>query len=179
MSEATVKFIIQELTSWPIIAIVIILLLLKPIRGIVSGINNIKVGDFQLSLQKIGESLGVPTSVSDISNLNYDDLKIFLIICGEDADYYYFKPTNMLAGRFKQILDNLANNGLITLFNPSPDQVAGVDNSAAKNDPNNPPQQPQSPTFGFNTTEKGRKVHRVLLDSIYEQLLHVKTVPSK
>jgi hypothetical protein len=178
MSETTVKFIIQELTSWPIITIIIILLLLKPIRGIVSGINNIKVGDFQLSLQKIGESLGVPTSVEDISNLNYDDLKIFLIICGEDADYYYFKPTNMVAGRFKQILDNLATNGLITLFNPSPEQVANVDGSA-KSDPNNPPPAPASPTFGFNTTEKGRKVHRALLDSIYEQLLHVKTVPGK
>jgi hypothetical protein len=174
MSETTVKFIIQEITSWPIIAIVIVLLLLKPIRAIISGINNIKVGDFQLSLQKIGESLGVPTSVEDISNLNYDDLKIFLIICGEDADYYYFKPTNMVAGRFKQILDNLANNGLITLFDPAPNP-----DETAKNDPDHPAATPQNPTFGFNTTEKGRKVHRALLDSIYEQLLHVKTVPAK
>jgi len=173
MSEATLKFIIQEITSWPIIAIIIVLLLLKPIRGIVSGINNIKVGDFQLSLQKIGESLGVPTSVEDISNLNYDDLKIFLIICGEDADYYYFKPTNMVAGKFKQILDKLAENGLITLFDPAPDP-----NEAANKDPKNQ-EATQSPTFGINTTEKGRKVHRALLDSIYEQLLHVKTVPKK
>ena len=174
MSETTVKFIIQEVTSWPIIAIVIVLLLLKPLRAIISGINNIKVGDFQLSLQKIGESLGVPTSVEDISNLNYDDLKIFLIICGEDADYYYFKPTNMVATKFKQILDHLADNGLITLFDPAPNP-----DEAAKGDPNNPASTPQNPTFGFNTTEKGRKVHRALLDSIYEQLLHVKTVPTK
>jgi len=174
MSETTVKFIIQEITSWPIIAIVIVLLLLKPIRGIVSGINNIKVGDFQLSLQKIGESLGVPTSVEDISSLNYDDLKIFLIICGEDADYYYFKPTNMVAGKFKQILDHLADSGLITLFDPAPNP-----DEAAKSDPNNPATTPQNPTFGISTTEKGRKVHRALLDSIYEQLLHVKTVPKK
>jgi hypothetical protein len=88
MSDATLKFLIQELTSWPIIAIIMLLLLLKPIRTLVRNINNIKVGDFQLSLQRIGESLGEPTSVKDISNLNYDDLKIFLVICGEDANYY-------------------------------------------------------------------------------------------
>jgi len=177
MTETTAKFIIQELTSWPIITIAIVLLLLKPIRGIVSGINNIKVGDFQVSLQKIGESLGVPTSVLDISNLNYDDLKIFLIICGEDADYYYFRPGNMIAGKFKQILDHLADNGLITLFDtPPPADAANTDdpNAAAATQAAQ-----QGPTFGINTTEKGRKVHRALLDSIYEQLLHVKTVPSK
>jgi len=165
MSESTLKFLIGIITSWQMITLVMLLLLIKPIRALVGGINNIKVGDFQLSLQKIGESLGVPTSVEDISSLNYDDLKIFLVICGEDSDYYIFQPANMIAAKFKAILDKLASNGLIILTDlPAPDP----NSQGGQNTPN-------TPTWQFNTTEKGRKVHRALLDSIYEQLLHVKT----
>jgi hypothetical protein len=146
------------------------LLLLKPLRALVGGINNIKVGDFQLSLQKIGESLGVPTSVDDISSLNYEDLRIFLIMCGEDSDYYIFTPANITAGKFGQILNKLASNGLIEAVEIStkkPDQQA-------KDIPSEE-QAAQQPTWRTYTTEKGRKVHRALLDSIYEQLLNVKT----
>jgi len=179
MSEPSMKFLIQEITSWPIIAIIMLLLLLKPIRTIVSSINNIKVGDFQLSLQKIGEALGVSTSVEDISNLNYDDLKIFLIICGEDSDYYWFKPTNMVTEKFNEILDKLADNGLITRWAPTPapeDTVKNVDGANIDGPGKQAaPPTPQAPTFGFKTTNKGRSVHRALIDSIYEQLLHVKT----
>lgn len=167
MNDSTVKFLIGVITSWQLITLVIILLLLKPIRALVSGINNLKVGSFQLSLQKIGESLGVPNSVSDIGRLNYDDLKIFLIICGEDSDYYSFQPWNMPAAKFKAILDKLDNNELIKLTDPPP---------PPKDDKTKPAADPdQPPVWHFVTTPKGRKVHRALLDSIYEQMLHTKT----
>jgi hypothetical protein len=168
MSDSTVKFLIGVITSWQLITLIIILLLLKPIRTLVGSINSLKVGSFQLSLQKIGESLGEPDSADLIAALNYDDLKIFLVLCGEDADFYTFVPTNITAGKFGQILGKLVANGLIeaTLLQQQHTD-SQIQQSAAEN---------QMPTWRTQTTITGRKVHRALLDSIYEQMLHAKTV---
>jgi hypothetical protein len=62
----------------------------------------------------------------------------------------------------------LADSGLITRFVPQVPENTAADGTVTQNQ--------QSPTFGFQTTDKGMNVHRALLDTIYEQLLHVKTV---
>jgi len=181
MDETTLKFIIQELTSWPVMALIIVVLLLKPLKEILFAVNNIKFGKFSLSLQKLGEALGVPNALKEISSLSYEELKLFLILCGEDADYYEFVPYNMTAVKLSKIIDKLVSSKLLIREDvpAAPQKPAGHEAASgpakpAVADSSTAAHQPMV-QFKYLTTETGRKVHRAFLDSIYQQLIQTKT----
>ena len=148
-----IKYIIEKINSWPIVALIIFFCLSCPIKNLLNSAEQIRIGDFQLTVSEIGKSLGIDNVIQEINDLTYDELKVFLIIGGEDANYYEFKPTNIPSPKLSKMFENLQEKGLIK------EEVK---------------QQEEKSVFNFRTTPKGEKVHRAILDAIYFNLLEGK-----
>ena len=111
--------------------------------------DQIGVGSFYIRVNNIAESLGVPNAINEIGDLTYDELKIFLVMGGEDADYYRFTHTQIGEKKFEKILQNLEYKGLITTW------IVGD-------------------TRNSKTTDKGRRIHRAILEVIQLELIQEK-----
>lgn len=128
--------------------------LLSPIKKLLKETELIKIGNFQISVTEIARSLGVSNIIQDINDLSYDELKLFLIIGGEDANYYIFNPKNIAHEKLVQMNKKLSDKGLIEQIDPKTIEEYGG--------------------FRFKTTLKGEKVHRAILDAIYYNLIEGK-----
>lgn len=159
-NKINVRFIIDKIITWPFITLIIFLILLCPIKNLLHKTEQIKLGDFELSVTEIAKSFGISNIIQDINDLSYDELKLFLIVGGEDANYYIFTPKNIPHERLVQMYEKLSNKGLIELIDPK--TITGYDKMNI------------DAGFGFKTTEKGEKVHRAILDAIYTNLVQGK-----
>jgi len=151
------QFLMEKILSWQVFALLVFFILLGPIKGLLEKAEQIKVGDFQMTVTRIAENLGVSNVIEDLEDLSYDELKIFLVIGGEDADYYTFAPNNLPAGKTKNIFENLSQKGLIKLIEVS--TMEGIT------------REQREKGIGFKTTEKGEKIHRAIVDAIYRDLI--------
>ena len=129
--------------AWTIFFVITILFLAgqMPISGI-------KAGSFEVSLENRARELGILNTAefSNLKTLNEDELKLFLIMGGEEAAYYHF--TN-----FATTAD-ASNRKYIKLQEASLMRIQIVNDTAR-----------------VTSTEIGRKVHRALIQSIYSQLI--------
>ena len=159
-NKVNLRFFINKIVTWPFITLMIFLTLLSPIKKLLKETELIKIGDFQISVTEIARSLGVSNIIQDINDLSYDELKLFLIIGGEDANYYIFNPKNIPHEKLVQMYKNLSDKGLIEQIDPK--TIEGYDKMKIDGG------------FGFKTTIKGEKVHRAILDAIYNNLIEGK-----
>jgi hypothetical protein len=88
-------FTIEKILSWQFIVLLAFLIFLGPMKSLLTKTEQIKVGEFQITVNKIAESFGIANVIKDIEDLSYDELKIFLVVGGEDANYYIFSPNNL------------------------------------------------------------------------------------
>ena len=154
------RFVIDKIVTWPFIILIIFLILLCPIKKLLNKAEQIKIGDFQLTVTEIAESLGISNIIQDINDLSYDEIKLFLIIGGEDANYYIFEPKNIPHDQLDKMYKKLSNKGLIEQIDPK--TIKRYDKMNIDGG------------FGFKTTTKGEKVHRAILDAIYINLIEGK-----
>ncbi len=151
------RFIIDKVISWQFITLLVFLILLSPIRELLRKTEEIKFGDFQLTVTEIANSLGVANIIKDINDLTYDELKLFLIIGGEDANYYIFTANNIPHNKLSKMYDKLTCMGLIEQVDPK--TIEGYEKMNIHGG------------FGIKTTLKGEKVHRAIIDAIYINLV--------
>ena len=111
-------------------------------------ISGIKAGSFEVSLENRARELGILNTAefNNLKTLNEDELKLFLIMGGEEAAYYRFTNFAITAEAGKQQYIKLQNASLMRIQ---------IDNDTTR----------------VTSTEIGRKVHRALIQSIYSQLL--------
>ena len=148
-----VRYVIDKIDSWPIVALIIFFCLSCPIKRMLESAEKIGIGDFQLTVSEIAKSLGIDNVIPEINDLTYDELKIFLILGGEDANYYAVTFTNIPSPKLSKMYESLSKKGLIEEISKD---------------------QEKEGVFDFRTTLKGEKVHRAILDAIYFNLLEGK-----
>ena len=153
--------IINKLISWPVITLIVFICLVNPVKTLILKTEQIKFSDFQITVADFGRSFGVSNIINDINGLTYDELKLFLIVCGEDANYFIFSPEHIPHDQLAIMYKNLEEKGLIEVH----------DTNISENTSN---QKLFKIGFVLKTTEKGEKVHRSILDAIYYKLLQGK-----
>ncbi|AEV31257.1 hypothetical protein [Owenweeksia hongkongensis] len=144
------NYLIDKVLTWQFIALLLIALFFSPIEKLLDNTGNMKIGDFQLTIKELSESKGLDNLTKDLQGLSYEELKIFLIVCGEDATYYRFAPTNLNSNVQKNIYGKLQSLDLIEYTI----QIEG-----------------DTQAIHFGTTEKGEKAHRVIIDALYTDLV--------
>lgn len=161
------KFIFDKLTSWPVLAFVLISIALiwlrKPIKTLITKANQVKVGNLELTVNEIGRALGISNVIKEINDLGYDELKIFLIICGEDSDYYVFAPNNLPPERMKEIYTKFSNKGLIEIIDPT--KIEGYEKLKERHG---------NAQYGYKTTTKGKTIYKAILETIFHELTETK-----
>lgn len=144
----------EVIFTWPSVAWggVIILVIILAINKF--KISSIRGGSFAIELsQKASERNIVETDAfKALRNLNEEELKQFLIMGGEDAKFYVFTNTRLSNEASLTIYRNLQKDSLIRI-------------SRVNKDPNR-----NDSTMIF-PTEIGSKVHRVLIQTLYSELM--------
>lgn len=162
-----IKFIFEKLTSWPFLGfislIIALILFYKPLNNILNKSDQFRFGSFEFAVNEIGQSLGISNTIKEINDLSYEELKLFLIMCGEDADYYIFTPKNIPPEKLNNIYTKFNKKGLIELI--PPEQIEGY-NELKKNH--------GIANYGIKTTEKGRLLHKVLLEYLFHEITKTK-----
>jgi hypothetical protein len=142
---------------WPLLILFIALFFKEHIIKIFNKISEFKIGNFSVVVENNGARLGVKSIDEDLKGLSYEELGIFLIVGGERSEYYEFSDKRISPDHLKRIYENYKNRNLIEF-----EEVTSTG----------------KPELKFQTTEKGRKVHTAILDSIYSELIN-KSPPTK
>lgn len=85
--------VIKYLSSWPIILLIISIIFRKGLLVLMNRTKTIKVADFQFNLQEIAESSGISNISENLKGLNYEELRLFYILCGDNSDRFIFDDT--------------------------------------------------------------------------------------
>lgn len=157
------KFVIEKLLDWPFIfaisLAVLLIMFYKPLLVLINNSNRLKIGSFEVHLKQVGESMGIENAIKELNGLSMDELKFFLIVCGEDATYYKFTPTHLHAKKVEAIYNKLDETGLLKVI--PVESIPGI-------------KETEKDGFGFKTTEKGRTIHKAFLETIYFQFTNTK-----
>lgn len=112
-------------------------------------VNRFKAGSFEVTLENRAKNLGVFQTIEfqNLKNLNESDLKLFLIMGGEESKLYTFKNDNPTNDANTNQYLKLQSDSLLRI------QIFSRDTSIVY------------------STEVGRKLHKALIQSLYEQLI--------
>jgi len=150
------RYALYHSLAWPVAVLIIFFGIV--LSGILKRIGRIEGAGFVIQLQNEGEQRGVPHIISDLQGLSHQALRLFLIGGGEGGDKLILSapPDTMRPEYYKELHDR----GLIEL--------------KAILKPGDPGYQSQLGQLGdqtkYATTEKGRKIHSVLVDTIRDSI---------
>jgi hypothetical protein len=136
------------LLSWQLFAyIVLVMVLIMAACGKLD-ITNIKAGSFEMALQNNAEKHGVSETpeFKNLRTLNESDLKLFLVMGGEEAKFYRFTNNMISSEATVDQYRKLQSAALMRIIEKTPD------------------------TTVVYPTEIGQKIHRALIQSIYTQI---------
>ena len=150
----------KVILTWQFIVLLLIFLLLPSLQKILKNTDKIGVGDFHLTVKELAKNSGISSNdIRDLDGLTYNELKIFLIKGGEDANYYEFEDNSANREIFIRSFKHLDKKGLI--------QIKKFDSTKHADGY-------YEYYFFTNSTEKGEKIHRAILDAIYGTLLNAR-----
>ncbi|OGS45240.1 MAG: hypothetical protein A2539_00550 [Elusimicrobia bacterium RIFOXYD2_FULL_34_15] len=133
--------------SWPIVILIIVLAFKPQICGLIQKVTEIHYRDFSLRIENLGLQAGLtPKDTEDLKNLSYDELEMFFVFCREGGDKATYITSEINQKEMLKICKKFDRSGLIKIQKIEDDKPY------------------------FVNTEKGRKVYKVLLDSIYYSL---------
>lgn len=130
---------------WILFFILILWMFKKDIKNLLNKTTNVQIGSFALKVTQEGEKIGINTILGDLRGLSYETLKAFLIMCGENAKFYEFVDRSMINEKVEDIYTSLRSKGLIEF------EKIGKD-------------------LKITTTDKGKAIHRAIIDSLYFEL---------
>lgn len=149
-TRANFKWFIKDvLLTWHSIAWTTLLITMIFILSNKININSIKAGSFEFAFEQKSKDLNVYNTpeFKNIKNLNENQLKLFLIMGGEEASYYRFTNT---------ALKNEASvSEFLTLQKDSLLRIERI----------------SSDTTMIFPTIIGSKLHKALIQSIYSQVI--------
>jgi hypothetical protein len=131
------------------------------IRDALKGVSKVGYGSFVVELQTVANLRGIPETANDLRGLSSDELQFFLVVGGESGNQTKYS-SGLPQERQARIIDELSKRGLLQM-------IKMVDTS----DPDYPKGFTGKATM-YQTTDKGRKVHRAIMDVIYQQLARAK-----
>ena len=137
---------------WPVIVFTCFLILLEPIKVLLRKVSSVKGLGFNFIIGEMSNKEGMPNVINELAALSYDELKLFLIIAGEDSNRYRFQDTSKTKDESKNMYNKLFNQGLI--------KVLKIEDNGDKGQ-----------KINFITTDKGTYVHKAIIDSIYFEII--------
>jgi hypothetical protein len=149
-TRQSLKYFIKEIfLTWYSIAWTVLFLLLFFILTKRINLNTIKAGSFEFTFEQKSKDLNVYNTpeFKNLKNLNETQLKLFLIMGGEDAAYYRFTNTALTSEASKSQFKKLQEASLLNY------KELGGD------------------TTMIYPTDVGAKLHKALIQSIYSQVI--------
>jgi hypothetical protein len=136
------------LLSWQLFAYIVLIMVITMAACGKLDITNIKAGSFEMVLQNNAEKHGVSetSEFKNLKTLNESDLKLFLVMGGEEAKFYRFTNNRISSEATVDQYRKLQAAALMRIVEKNPD------------------------TTIVYPTEIGEKVHRALIQSIYTQI---------
>lgn len=144
------KYLIEKVfLTWQFITLLGITFLAPTV---ISRLNSVKVGKFQFTFSELAKKDGVnDLSINQLRGLTYDELKVFLIKCGEDGDSYDYDLKSYSKEKFLTIHRDLDSLGFI--------KIKSIDTNY---------QGKGGLHIDSHATPKAIKLHRAILDAIYQ-----------
>ena len=147
MKEITVALL--ENLTWPIFIVLVGYLALfwrrDALLSLLSRISSIKMGSFALDVKNAAEETGALDFYDKLPELTLTQLHLFLVVGGEGGDQCtYTNKVNPV--EMQNAWEKLSTLGLIKYE-----------------------KKPKS--FIFKTTNKGRKLHKVIMDQLYKSIV--------
>ena len=146
----TLKWFIKEIffswqaLGWAVLTLLVILIWTEKLN-----LNSLKAGSFEITFENKAKELGVfeTPEFKNMKNLTEDELKLFLIIGGEEAQFYRFTNVALSNAASMNMYEKLQSDSLLRIMKLSKDSTM------------------------IYPTDIGEKVHRALIQSIYSQLI--------
>lgn len=136
------------------------LFLLPHLTKLVERTEKIGIGNFQLTVRQLALNSGITTEeIKDLNGLTYDELRFFLIKGGEHANDYIFEDNSMTTDKWIKTHETLQTKELIEIIKF--DSIKREENGRHY----------YEYYFNTNTTSKGEKIHRAILDAIYQNFI--------
>ena len=135
---------------WILFFILVLWMFKKDIKNLLNKTTNVQIGSFALTVAKNAKNLDAENVLKDLQGLSYADLKIFMILCGEDGDSYNI-TFQIETPKLRAMYQRFQDKELLIL---TKDEVLANGNHA----------------FGYKTTLRGQKIHRAIIDSLYSEL---------
>ncbi|HXB32888.1 MAG TPA: hypothetical protein VNV35_05685 [Puia sp.] len=149
-----IKWVITEvLLKWPMVAWAVLACIMYLFISKRINIANIKAWEFEVSFEKKVKELGLEktSEFEHLRNLSEDELKLFLIMGGKEASSYVFTDRGMTKAVSEERYKKLSNDSLIRFTLKHHEN--GIDTTIT------------------SPTEVGEQLHRVLVQSLYFQLM--------
>jgi hypothetical protein len=150
------RFVFKDiLLSWQAVTFVAMFCVFPVAKSVFERANNIKIGEFQMSVSKLAIKAGLSSDdLKSLNQLTYEELKVFLIEGGQDAEQYKVDFANYTYDSWLKIHQDLQSLGLLEIkkdvTSPNTIVVTG---------------------FEATPTEKGKKIHRAIVDAIFKDFL--------
>ncbi|USD75009.1 hypothetical protein J4N43_04795 [Vibrio sp. SCSIO 43009] len=146
MDWNTITIAVIENGSWPFVILVITLLIIffGDINKLIESIKHLKFGSFSLETREAALEADALTEYKNLSDLTYGQLHLFLVIGGEGSEKTTYKD-GMNNFESQENYKKLKRLGLITYEAKEQNVIL------------------------FGTTEKGKKLHKIIMDKLYVQ----------
>jgi hypothetical protein len=140
----TEVFLTWQFIAWAVFFVILLLLIFGKLN-----IGNIRAGSFEIAFEKRAKELGVyeTQEFRNLKNINESDLKLFLIMGGEESRLYRFGNDALSSEAIAMQYKKLEDNSLMITKKISKDSTV------------------------IYSTEVGTKLHRALIQAIYSQLI--------
>lgn len=138
----------QFLRSWQALGWAALIALIAIVITQGRNLLSIKAASVEVTFEQRAKDLNVfsTTAFQNVKNLNEDQLKLFLIMGGDDAKFYRFTNTALSGDAARDQWKTLVEDSLVTIVQ--------------KHD-----------TSMVYPTDNGVRLHRALIQSVYTQLL--------
>jgi hypothetical protein len=137
---------------WPITVLILVWSFYAPLKASLEGLSEINAGPFQAKLERAARNQGLHFQTSELATLTMDQLQTFLIAGGEKGQELTVEFRHGSTDKLKRDFDRLHQLGLV--------RVTDTKERTGK-----------PPNVFYDTTEKGRKIHKLIMDQLYEELV--------
>jgi len=152
-SERTLKYLVEKVfVTWQFIVLLVLIIFSGHVGTFIDHLGKFKVGNVEFTISELAKNAGIPEkSIKQLKGLSYDELKLFLIKGGEDGDATDYNLKNYSDNYFIKMHKDLDSLGLI--------RNVKIDSNHNGNK--------GELWVNSSTTPIGRKLHRAILDAIY------------
>ena len=137
---------IIENALWPILLIILLIwfIIFGDFKKLIESIKSLQVGSFSIVTKEAAEKANALAEYQNLSSLTYQQLHLFLVVGGESGDQAEYK-SSMNTVEFQNAFKKLNDLGLIEYII-------------------------KDGQTHFGNTDKGKVVHKVIMDNLYHQL---------